>query len=61
MKQLKNNFLLLKTDFRNETGLDPEKEAGLYIQYFQAKVLDALLQTIHLDLQQIQMDIKMKK
>lgn len=36
-----NKFLLLKNEFKNDTGLDFNKEnMGLYIQYFNARCND---------------------
>jgi 5-methylcytosine-specific restriction endonuclease McrBC GTP-binding regulatory subunit McrB len=37
---LKNNFDSFKQDFQNDTGLKPNENLSLYIQYYNARVAD---------------------
>lgn len=45
--KIQNNFSKFKADFKSDTGLDADKEIGLYIQYFNARMNDMSYQVIH--------------
>lgn len=44
--EIKNNFNSFKTSFKKDTGLEASDNMSLYIQYYQARVTDELLQHI---------------
>lgn len=44
MPELENNFERFKNDFRLNTGLDPKTNMDTYIQYYQARILDEMMQ-----------------
>ena len=41
---IKNNFEGLKKEFQKETGLDPKTNIEVYIQYYQARMIDTQMQ-----------------
>jgi hypothetical protein len=44
MAELENNFDRFKNEFTVHTGLDPKTNVDTYIQYYQARILDQMMQ-----------------
>lgn len=64
---LKNNFNSFKQDFQNDTGLKPDENLSLYIQYYNARVADIgfqytmeLLNNVYLKIDHLPSNIRLE-
>ena len=45
---IQNNFQKFKSDFKSDTGLDAAQNMEVYIHYFNARMLDRIMQYEHI-------------
>lgn len=50
---LKSNYQHYKVDFKKDTGLDPDQNLNLYLNYYQARCSDTSMQLTHFLLNEV--------